>query len=538
MNKALSILQTAVWCMLVPTGAVAAPQNGYPIVDTGQDQCYDDKDLIAPPAQGGAFYGQDAQYQGLQPSYLDNGDGTISDLNTGLMWQKSPDFDTKRTWSAAATYANGLSLAGHNDWRLPTVKELYSLMDFRGSSTATPRKPYIDTTYFDFEYPDPASGDRPIDVQFWSSTAYVGTTMNGNPTAFGVNFADGRIKGYPSATLPNGSLFERYVRCVRGTTAYGINNFADNGDGTITDHATNLVWAKSDSMIPVNWEAALAFAETSTLAGASDWRLPNAKELQSIVDYTRAPDATDPANVGPAIDPIFDIIDPESWAWSSTTHLDPPLGKLSWGVYFCFGRATGWMEQPPGSGNYNLLNVHGAGAQRSDPKDGDPNDYPYGQGPQGDVIRIFNSVRLVRDAGDCSGGSYVFCDTDINNIGNVSLSGCDCSDGSITLDLSTSFPGQFTYPLVGLGTTAVSPTGVSELCLAGSTIGRYTKDAGAISAAGTYSIDLLNAASAPGGGVPSIGGTLCNGNTWRFQYWHRNGMDPSRFSKGIAGMIN
>ena len=154
MNKALSILQTAVWCMLVPTGAVAAPQNGYPIVDTGQDQCYDDKDLIAPPAQGGAFYGQDAQYQGLQPSYLDNGDGTISDLNTGLMWQKSPDFDTKRSWSAAATYANGLSLAGHNDWRLPTVKELYSLMDFRGSSTATPRKPYIDTTYFDFEYPD------------------------------------------------------------------------------------------------------------------------------------------------------------------------------------------------------------------------------------------------------------------------------------------------------------------------------------------------------------------------------------------------
>jgi len=56
------------------------------------------------------------------------------------------------------------------------------------------------------------------------------------------------------------------------------------------------------------------------------------------------------------------------------------------------------MEQPPGSGNYNLMNVHGAGAQRSDPKDGDPANWPNGNGPQGDVVRIFNYVRCVRDA--------------------------------------------------------------------------------------------------------------------------------------------
>ena len=53
-----------------------------------------------------------------------------------------------------------------------------------------------------------------------------------------------------------------------------------------------------------------------------------------------------------------------------------------------------------------------------------------------------------------------------------------------------------------------------------------------------FKVDLLNANSAPGGGVPTIGGSLCNGNTWRFQYWHRDGMNPSRFSKGIAGLIN
>ena len=134
--------------------------------------------------------------------------------------------------------------------------------------------------------------------------------------------------------------------------------------------------------------------------------------------------------------------------------------------------------------------------------------------------------------------NIVFCDTDPDNLGDVTLSTCDCSAGSIFLSLSSSFANQFTYPLVGLGTAAVSPTGVSQLCLAGSTIGRYSQDAGSISGWGTFSIDLLNATSAPGGGVPTVGGALCNGNTWRFQYWHRDGMNPSRFSKGIQGMIN
>jgi hypothetical protein len=136
---------------------------------------------------------------------------------------------------------------------------------------------------------------------------------------------------------------------------------------------------------------------------------------------------------------------------------------------------------------------------------------------------------------DCN---TVFCDTDKGNVGDLTLSTCDCSGGSITLALSGSFANQFTYPLVGLGTTAAMPTGVSELCLTGSTIGRYGKDAGAIDGSGNYSIDLLNANSAPGGGVPTIGGSLCNGNTWRFQSWHRDGMNPSRFSKGISGTIN
>ncbi|MCP3919410.1 MAG: DUF1566 domain-containing protein [bacterium] len=516
------------------SAAAASPQDGYVVVDTGQDLCYDDQDEIAPPASGQAFHGQDAQVQGTQPSYLDNGDGTISDMNTGLVWQKSPDFGTKRTWTEAGAYADSLVLAGHDDWRMPTVKELYSLMDFRGTSTAIPPVPYIDTTFFDFQYPDPSFGDRLVDVQFWSSTAYVGTTMNGDPTAFGVNFADGRIKGYPTAPLPGGETFARYVRCVRGTTVYGINDFVDNGDGTVTDHATGLMWAKSDSASSVSWEGALASAANSTLAGATDWRVPNAKELQSIVDYTRAPDATDPARVGPALDPVFDINDPESWCWSSTTHLDPPLGTLSWAVYVCFGLSTGWMEQPPNSGNFNLLNVHGAGAQRSDPKQGNPSSYPFGHGPQGDVIRIFNSVRLVRDAGECSGQAISYCVPKVTSSGcvpTISASGIPSSTAAsgFTVTVVDVEPNQYGLLFFGTGGPAALPFNGGLMCLQFPLVRmpvQHSGSAGGGTCGGTLFLDL---------NATGVCAAIGQGNQAWIQAWFR---DPSdAFGIGMSDAL-
>ena len=58
----------------------------------------------------------------------------------------------------------------------------------------------------------------------------------------------------------------------------------------------------------------------------------------------------------------------------------------------------GQGEQGADGGDYNYVDVHGAGAQRSDPKAGDPSMFPHGRGPQGDVIRINNFVRCVRTA--------------------------------------------------------------------------------------------------------------------------------------------
>jgi hypothetical protein len=382
--------------------ATPAPLT-YPIVDTGQGKCYDKNVEIPCPADG-AFSGQDAQYTGLEPGYTINDDGSITDKNTGLTWLRGPDVDgngkinatDKLSYAAAGSYCENLALSGSNDWRLPDIKTLYSLMDFRGTdpSGASGRVdlvPFLNNLYFDFAYGDTAAGERIIDSQFASSNLYVDKSSGEGGKDFGVNFADGRIKGYDLTTA--GGLEKKFfVLCVRGSSEYGVNHFEDNGDGTIADLATGLVWQKADNASGLDWQAALAYCEGLNLAGTDDWRLPDAKSLQSLVDYTRSPSSSNSA----AIDPLFSAtaIKNESGAsdypfyWTSTTLADWN-GKGENAVYIAFGRAMGNL-------NKTWVDVHGAGAQRSDPKSGNPADFPTGRGPQGDAIRILNYARCVR----------------------------------------------------------------------------------------------------------------------------------------------
>jgi len=401
---------------------IAFAQLPYTIVDTDQIRCYDNRTEIVFPKSGQPFFGQDAQYTGNTPKYKDNRNGTISDLRTGLMWTKDPG--KKVTWGTAMQNAKKCKVGGYSDWRLPTVKELYSLILFSGNDfdpqsqqNLNAMQPFIDRSYFNFSYGDTSKNERSIDSQFATSTIYKSTTMQGNKTMFGVNFADGRIKGYPvGATRPGRGEKTYYALFVRGNTQYGKNRFKANNDGTVTDFATGLTWMQVDSGHlragkrrdgKLNWQEALAWSENLTYAGKSDWRLPNAKELQSLVDYERSPDTTRSA----AIDPLFKVTPIKNGAgvkdypyyWSSTSHCRDIGAQAA--VYVAFGRATGWMTNRQ-TGKKQLFDVHGAGAQRSDTKSGDASKIPYGRGPQGDVVRIDNFVRCVRGgaAEPCSVG--------------------------------------------------------------------------------------------------------------------------------------
>lgn len=365
--------------------------GNYRIVDTVVSEFYSNTSVIQRPKQGDPFFGQDAQYKINNPSYIYNGDGTITDNVTGLMWQKM--MDEKMTFEEALERVKYFELGGHSDWRVPTIKELYSLIQFTGRVSGQKAiKPFIDKKYFHQPLGNPSLGEREIDAQTWSATEYVGRTMRNDETVFGVNFVDGRIKGYPKYNPRTRRPNKMYFRYVRGNKYYGINHYIDNKDGTVTDAATGLMWQKSDSGQGMDWEQALRYAENLTLAKYNDWRLPNAKELQSIVDYSRSPQTSGTA----AIYPIFKttvIKDPEGkrnypYFWTSTTHLDGPNPYRS-AVYIAFGAAQGKMHG-------RLMDVHGAGSQRSDPKSGNPRDYPQYFGPQGDLRYVFNYVRCVR----------------------------------------------------------------------------------------------------------------------------------------------
>lgn len=387
----------------------------YNIVDTGQVICYDSTSGD-PVACAGAGY--DAEYAGNQPDYTLSDDGTmVTDNVTGLIWTQTPDTngdgvvnaDDKMTLAEAEAYCSGLSYGGF-DWRLPTIKELYSLIMFTGTdpsgytgSDTSVLTPFIDDSVFEPGFGDTNADERIIDGQYATATIYLSPlgTIFGANTMFGVNFIDGRIKGYPY-DYPENNPKTFYVLAVAGNTGYGENNFVDNGDQTVSDSATGLMWQKNDYHSS-EFDDAIAYCEESTTGGWTDWRLPNVKELQSIVDYSRAPDATDSA----AIDPVFNTTSITNeggdldWGyyWASTTHTR--YGNIGTsGTYLSFGRALGYFED-------ELTDVHGAGAQRSNNKTdvaeagAKAHDLGFGtfyyKGPQGDILRTDNMARCVRD---------------------------------------------------------------------------------------------------------------------------------------------
>ncbi len=198
------------------------PWVQHPPVDTGQKKCYNNLAEITPPASGQEFYGQDGQLEGIQPDYTLNDDGkTVLDESTQLTWMRGPNttltppvasdkktFDEAGEWVAAV---NAVNYDGFSDWRLPTIKELYSLMNFDGtdpsgynSAGTAGLTPFIDTTYFNFGYGQTSAGERIIDSQYASTDVYVvDTGDNGLRKLFGLNLADGRIKGY-DLSMPDG----------------------------------------------------------------------------------------------------------------------------------------------------------------------------------------------------------------------------------------------------------------------------------------------------------------------------------------------
>ena len=195
----------------------------------------------------------------------------VRDNVTGLIWEVKTDDDSVHDKDATYTWqdaqdvfiaqVNAETFGGRSDWRLPTIQELSSI-------TALGRvNPAADITYF--------PNCRPSYSYYWSSSP----NAYSSGYAWSVYFNGGSV-GYHYNTN------HYYVRCVRAGPTGSLDHLTLNGDGTVTDTSTGLMWQQTGPESSRTWEEALAYAEGLVFAGYDDWRLPNARELQSIVDYS------------------------------------------------------------------------------------------------------------------------------------------------------------------------------------------------------------------------------------------------------------
>ncbi|MBF0353602.1 MAG: DUF1566 domain-containing protein [SAR324 cluster bacterium] len=256
-----------------------------PVPDTGQTTSYT------------TTFGEDHDYTTHTPSYTDNGNSTVTDNVTGLMWQKEDDGST-RTWDNAGTYCSGLSLGGYSDWRLPTPRELQSIVSYGTYN------PAINGTYF------PNTQNN----RYWSSMSYI----NNSTHAWYLSTQKGEINRDVKSTTS-------YVRCVRGGTSSGIwtvNYLSENS--TVQDLATGLMWQKVDDGSARSKDQGLNYCESLALENFTDWRLPDIKELESIVDYS---------SYNPAINTsYFSNTQTSAYYMSSTSDVSNSLA--TWRIHF------------------------------------------------------------------------------------------------------------------------------------------------------------------------------------------------------------
>ncbi len=248
--------------------------------DTGQTASYT------------ATSGEDADFVINPPAYTDNRDGTVTDNNTGLMWQKTDGGEM--TWENALVFCSSLTLAGYSDWRLPTGTELFSINNYSHLN------PALNGAYF-----------TATQAEYW----WTSEPRADDASKIWVVNAGGGIGAHPKTeTSSAGGTRLFHARAVRNAIAHEFPaiRFTDNGNETITDKRTGLVWQKIQSPNTMTWEEALVYSHNMTLAGKTDWRLPNVKEIQSLSDAKL---------YKPSFDTLFFTNVLSGNYWSSTTLL-------------------------------------------------------------------------------------------------------------------------------------------------------------------------------------------------------------------------
>jgi len=301
--------------------------------------------------------------------FTDNHDGTVTDHLTALIWLKNAGCFNPTNWDTALTDVNTLSSGecGLSDestagqWRLPNLNELESVVDVSASNPAvTTGSPFTNIS----------SGI------YWTSTAIWAGGWGGVTApalyAWAIRLSDGTyiddgssnvmatstnavwaVRGTSGSAikLEATGLYVPYQSGDDGTLQMGVGltypRWLDNGNGTVTDSMTGLVWLKQANCINQTWASAVAAVNllASGQCGLTDgskagsWRMPNRNEMQSMSDRMQDVEAAyfdytilnlDNTVYQPAIFNNFMI---SAAYWTSTT--DAADTTQAWTVYSC-----------------------------------------------------------------------------------------------------------------------------------------------------------------------------------------------------------
>lgn len=348
---------------------------------TGQKTCYYipyTGAVLPTPCPG---TGQDGEFQAgvawPDPRFTDNADGSVTDNLTGLVWLKEAYCNSQMfSWQNALNFANGLAdgQCGLTDgsaigeWHLPTINELESLLDYDRYAPALPENhPFVNVQFTD-----------QVSPFFWSSTTHNDRIDPMSPRqAFAIDFRRGTFYYH----LKSGAYYVLAVKNARTTGATAIPRtgqttcydtagtviacagtgqdgdlrpgtpwpeprFADNGDGTVTDRLTGLVWLKNANCSPPLGKKYWS-STPSAVAGIShgdcdlsdnsqdgDWRVPNVRELLSLMDYEKASPALP---TGHPFSNVYIQGEVHNYYWTSTSYYE------YWANNFCVDFRKGYM---------------------------------------------------------------------------------------------------------------------------------------------------------------------------------------------------
>jgi len=348
-------------------GSNSAIAGAIDLPKTGQTTCYDAEGYVI-SCEG---TGQDGDIRaGMAwptPRFTDNGDGTVSDNLTGIMWLKDADCFGCRDWESALRKVKDFNVnpgdyacweynGAYNDWVLPNVNELDSLNNSEESYSGT----WLEDQGF-------VNVQQSSVESYWSSTTDA-SSANYWPSvparyAWAVNIRGSFLKTerkdnhyyhiWPIRTGQTGLIS---IPKTGQTTSYEdgddgdfqrgaewpVPRFTDNGDGTVIDNLTGLMWLKGACFQNKTWQEGLDAIsdfndnpESLSWCGGytgtyNDWRLPNKNELHSITDFSQ---------YGPALpsEHPFLYIDTDR-CWTSTT--SAILEEYGWVVDMNYGEVV------------------------------------------------------------------------------------------------------------------------------------------------------------------------------------------------------